>query len=83
MEKTRWLQGAMGPPPGLIPEVERKLWGMIGKKDWGRMGERGHCTQVISEDVEALLCVPGAEVKGPGPVMGTFLWGLAPSHFHK
>ena len=31
----------MGAPLGLIPEVERKLWKMIGRKHWGRMGERG------------------------------------------
>lgn len=41
------------------------------------------CNQLINEDVEALLYLPGGEVKRPGPVTGTFLRELTRSHFHK
>lgn len=44
---------------------------------------RTACNQLISEDVEALLYLPGGEVRRPGPGTGTFLWGLTRSHFHK
>ena len=55
---------------------------MAGKTGAGWENGAGW-TQVISEDAEALLCLPGVEVKGSGPVTGTFLWGLPRSHFHK